>query len=207
MAHLDALEARFGADKVLGGLCFVAATLNPEGEILQLGTMLNGIVFGERSGAVSARCEALAAAFKGAPVDARLSTEIVRDMWSKWVQLASMAGLTCLMRAAVGEANHAAEGGSIALGLLEECRAIAAAHGAEPSEKALATMSGHLTDKTSTLSASMLRDIERSGAIEGEHIIGDLIRRGRDKGLATPLLRVVLCHLQAYEARRARAAG
>src|SRR5262245_49995892 len=48
MAHLDALEARFGGDKVMGGLCFVAATLNPEGEVLQLNAMLNGIVFGER---------------------------------------------------------------------------------------------------------------------------------------------------------------
>lgn len=202
MAHLDALDTRFGAENVLGGLCFVAATLTPDGEVHQLGTMLNGIVFGERSGAVSRRCEALRAAFAGAPVEARLSTEIIRDMWSKWVQLSSMAGLTCLMRATVGEANQAAEGGAIALELLGECRAIAASYDAAPSEKALATMSERLTDKSSTLSASMLRDIERGGPIEAEHVIGDLIRRGREKGVAMPLLRVVLSHLQAYEARR-----
>jgi ketopantoate reductase len=35
-------------------------------------------------------------------------------------------------------------------------------------------------------------------------VIGDIISCGRAKGFATPLLRVVLCHLQAYEARRKR---
>jgi 2-dehydropantoate 2-reductase len=205
MAHLDILERRFGAGKVLGGLCFVAATLTPSGEVHQLGDLLNGIVFGERSGEMSERCERLKAAFGAAPVESRISREIVKDMWSKWVQLASLASLTCLMRATVGEANQAAEGGAIALELVAECRAIAAAHDALPSEKADATMRARMTDKSSTLSASMLRDIERGGAIEGEHVIGDLIHRAKAKGVATPLLRVVLCHLQAYEARRKRA--
>jgi len=204
MAHLDALDRRFGAGKVLGGLCFVAATLTPAGEVQQLGSMLNGIVFGERSGEISPRCERLKAAFGAAPVDSRISGEILRDMWSKWVQLASMAGLTCLMRATVGEANQAAEGAAIALELLDECRAVAAAHDAAPGEKADATMRARLTDKASTLSASMLRDIERGGPVEADHIIGDMIRRARAKGIATPLLRLVFAHLQAYEARRKR---
>jgi 2-dehydropantoate 2-reductase len=206
MVHLEALDRRFGAEKVLGGLCFVAATLTPSGEVHQLGSMLNGIVFGERSGEISSRCERLKAAFGAAPVESRVSSEILRDMWSKWVQLASMAGLTCVMRATVGEASQAEEGAAIALELLDECRAVAGAYDAAPSEKAAATMRGRLTDKASTLSASMLRDIERGGAIEAAHVIGDMIRRGRAKGVATPLLRVVLAHLQAYEARRKRAA-
>jgi 2-dehydropantoate 2-reductase len=204
MAHLDVLDRRFGAGKVLGGLCFVAATLTPSGEVHQLGNLLNGLVFGERSGEVSVRCERLKAAFGAAPLDSRVSTEIVKDMWSKWVQLASLASLTCLMRATVGEANQAEEGGALGLELLAECRAIAAAHDALPSEKADAATRARLTDRNSMLSASMLRDIERGGPIEADHVIGDLIRRGKAKGVATPLLRIVLCHLQAYEARRKR---
>ena len=77
---------------------------------------------------------------------------------------------------------------------------------APPGEKADAAMRSRLTDKSSTLSASMLRDVERGGPVEAEHIIGDMIRRGRAKGVATPLLRLVLAHLQAYEARRKRTA-
>src|SRR5260370_30218245 len=157
MAHVDVLDRRFGATKVLGGLCFVAATLTPTGEVHQLGSMLNGIVFGERSGDISSRCERLKAAFGAAPLESRISGDIVRDMWSKWVQLASMAGLTCLMRATVGEANQAEEGAAIALKLLAEFRAVASAADAAPSEKVDATMRGRLTNKASTVLTSILR--------------------------------------------------
>jgi 2-dehydropantoate 2-reductase len=53
----------------------------------------------------------------------------------------------------------------------------------------------------------MLRDINKGGAIEGDHIVGDMLRRARSFGLATPLLRIANAHLQAYEAERNKAAG
>jgi len=52
------------------------------------------------------------------------------------------------------------------------------------------------------MAASMLRDVERNGKTEGEHIIGDMLRRAREHKLQTPLLRLAYCHLQAYEARQ-----
>ena len=39
---------------------------------------------------------------------------------------------------------------------------------------------------------------------ESDHIIGDMIRRGAATGVATPLLRMALCNLQVYEAKRAK---
>lgn len=202
MAHLDALDRRFGKARVLGGVCFVAATLTPDGVVRQLGSMLNGIVCGGRGGDGAERCAQLKAAFGDAPAEVRVSAEIERDMWSKWVHINAMAGFTCLMRANIGEANQADEGAAIARELYDECRAVAAAHDAAPSEKADAAMLARLTDKSSTLTASMLRDIENGGPIEADHIVGDLLQRGRARGVATPLLRVVYAHLQAYEARR-----
>jgi len=53
------------------------------------------------------------------------------------------------------------------------------------------------------MAASMLRDIEKNGKTEGEHIIGDMLRKARERKLQTPLLRLAYCHLQAYEARQA----
>jgi 2-dehydropantoate 2-reductase len=57
-----------------------------------------------------------------------------------------------------------------------------------------------MTAPGSPLTASMLRDIERGGPIEADHIIGDLLRHGE----SSPLLRIAYTHLKAYEARRAR---
>lgn len=63
-----------------------------------------------------------------------------------------------------------------------------------------------LTDPASTFTASMLEDIERGAPIEGDHIIGDLIRRA-SPSTELPMLRLVATHLEAYEARRARERG
>src|SRR5271155_158407 len=59
---------------------------------------------------------------------ARLSDEIRQEMWEKWVFIATAAGITCLMRAAVGD-YIAAGAADLATGLLTECASIAAAQG------------------------------------------------------------------------------
>ena len=61
-----------------------------------------------------------------------------------------------------------------------------------------------LTATGSTLTASMLRDIERSAPIEADHIVGDLLRRGTTASLGKlSYLTITYTHLKAYEARRA----
>jgi 2-dehydropantoate 2-reductase len=44
--------------------------------------------------------------------------------------------------------------------------------------------------------------MEAGRLTEGEHTIGDLVRRAEHRGFDTPILRAALCNLQIYEARR-----
>jgi 2-dehydropantoate 2-reductase len=202
MAHMDALTARFGAGAVLGGQCVISATLDPDGRILHLNDT-HGLSFGERDGSLSPRSEAIRTAFAGTRFDSRLSDVILQEMWEKWVLIATMAGITCLMRAAVGDIV-AADAGDIAIALLQECSAVAKAHGFAPREATTGRNRTMLTTPGSTFAASMLRDIERSAPVEADHIVGDLLRRGTAKGGDFPLLRIAYAHLKAYEARRQR---
>ena len=64
MRHLDTLDARFGADRVLGGSCFITAKLSEGGQINHIGD-IHRLTFGERGGGRSARVEAIAAAMAG----------------------------------------------------------------------------------------------------------------------------------------------
>ena len=205
MAHLDALDARFGRERVLGGSCAIAATLAPDGTIVQM-SELHALTFGERDGTRSARIARVAAVMEGAGFAARLSEKILLEMWEKWVFLATLAAGTCLMRAPVGDIVAAPGGREVMLGLFEECRAIAAAAGEAPREKFAETSRGTLTAAGSGFTASMLRDIEKGARIEADHIVGDLLDRGRaaDPDGARPLLAAAYTHLTAYESRRAR---
>jgi 2-dehydropantoate 2-reductase len=127
-------------------------------------------------------------------------------MWEKWTALATLAASTCLMRAAIGVILEAA-GESVISGLLSECVAIAGANGHAPRAAFIDKMRATLLQHGSTLTASMLRDVERNGPTEADHIIGDLLaRRPKAAGSdSTPSLLELACsHLKAYDARRAR---
>jgi 2-dehydropantoate 2-reductase len=140
--------------------------------------------------------------------DARRSDDIVYDMWEKWVFLATLAGATCLMRASIGQILTAPGGRDLVLALFNECSNIATAQGFPPRQRFLERGGAMLTDEGSTLTASMLRDVESGFRIEADHVIGDLLRRQRDESGHYPSsnpssnLRIAFAHLKAYETRR-----
>lgn len=203
MAHMDSLSARFGSGAVLGGQCQISTTIDGDGRVLHLSDF-HFLSFGETDGASSPRGQAIAAAFAGSRFDSRLSTAILQEMWEKWVLIATVAGITCLMRATVGDII-AADAGGLATMLLDECANISAAGGFAPSPAFLERARTLVTTPNSTFAASMLRDIENGAPIEADHIIGDLLQRGA--GREDTLLGIAFAHLKAYEARRKREAA
>jgi 2-dehydropantoate 2-reductase len=74
MRHVDTLEERFGMRAVVGGVCKVATTINPEGRIAPARAVF---AYGERDGSVSSRMEELDAFTQGAGFTARLSRAMV----------------------------------------------------------------------------------------------------------------------------------
>lgn len=204
MRHLDSLDARFGADAVLGGLCLISTRLEEGGRIAHLSDV-HRLTFGARSPAQADAVRAVAAAFEGVRFEPVLAADVTLAMWEKWVFLAALAGITCLMRAAIGDVVRAGGAGHVEA-MLDECRAIAEAHGRAPSESFLAMSRGRLTDPDSALTASMLDDLERGGPTEADHILGDLLARGESAGVPAPLLGAarVAVRSQANRAARAR---
>lgn len=203
MRHLDLLDARFGAKHVLGGQCVIAATLAADGSVQHL-NQAHSLSFGERDGSLSPRMQQISGVLCDAGFDARPSTTIVQDMWDKWMFLATLAGITCLMRASVGEIVAAPGGTNAVLGLLQECRAAAEHAGHEPSQKTLDRARAVLTEAGSSLAASMLRDLQQGHPIEADHVIGDMLARSVEPQRENSLLAVVYAHLKAYEITRAK---
>jgi 2-dehydropantoate 2-reductase len=204
MRHLDRLEQQFGAMPVLGGQCLISTAMDEQGRITHLSDS-HTLAFGERKGSPSPRAEAIAAELSGAGFDSRLSPVILQEMWEKWVFIATAAGITCLMRATVGDIV-AAGGADLAIALLDECAAIAADQGFAPRQESLQRSRSMFTTPGSLLTASMLRDIERGGRTEVEHVLGDLMRRGGLEDKQRSFLHSAYVHVAAYEARRARTA-
>ena len=203
MSHLEALDARFGRDRVLGGVAYIASTLAPDGEIQHLNDFQR-IVFGPRAAGQEAVCEGLSKALAGVKFDWKQLDNVEQAMWDKWVLLATLAGMTCLMRAAVGDIVATGAGEKLILALLAENSAVAKAEGFTTPENVMVNYRGMLTQKGSAFTASMLRDVESGGQAEGDHILGALLARARKHAIAAPVLEVAATHLEAYAVRKAR---
>jgi 2-dehydropantoate 2-reductase len=200
--HLDALQSRFEPTQILGGLCLISATLDDAGAIHHLNDT-HSLAFGELDGMTSARVAAIESDFSKARFEGRSSTHILQEMWEKWVFIASAAGITCLMRASIGDIVTAGAA-DLSASLLEECRGIASANGFEPRLPSIERARSMLTAAGSPITASMLKDIERSARVEADHVLGDLIARSMDTLPSMSVLRIAYAHLKAYEARRAK---
>ncbi len=77
--HLDVLDGKFGPERVLGGLCAIAATLNDKREVVQLNP-LQSLNFGERDGRLSDRVRAIAEAMASGNFGSVASENIVQEM-------------------------------------------------------------------------------------------------------------------------------
>jgi 2-dehydropantoate 2-reductase len=202
LSHVGALQQRFGADHVLGGMCVISVALDGNGTVRHL-NQAHRLVYGELDGKRSDRASAIQSDFSGAAFDAQLSANVQQEMWEKWVLIATVAGATCLMRAAICDIVKAGSKDFIT-GLFEECSAVAAVNGFAPRPAARERLLAFSTNPESTLTASMMKDMEHGARIEGEHIIGELIRHAGADTAKLRLLPIVHTHLRAYEARRSR---
>jgi 2-dehydropantoate 2-reductase len=203
MHHMDVLTQRFG-DAVLGGVCFVSTAIDSQGRIVQLADF-QSLAYGELDGKKTSRIEAVHQEFSGAGFQASISTDILRDMWQKWVFLASLGAITCLLRGNIGEIVAAPGGAELCLSALRECAAIASAYGYPMSETFLAEKSAQLTAPGSKLASSMYRDLTEHARVEADTILGDLVDRGRKLAVSAPIVQAAFVSLSIYQQAQARA--
>ena len=201
MRHLDALT--LGLARIA---CWAGRASSQRSSAKMDKSITSATSTGWNSGSESAgeaRIDAIAAALSDAKFEAVLSEEIALVMWEKWVFLATLAGITCLTRSAVGDIV-AAGGADLTAALFDECRAIAAANGYPPRPDSLKASLRRLTNPGSLVTASMLDDVERKGRTEADHILGDLLRRrGRMSNGDHSLLHAAYIAVKAAEARAA----
>ena len=203
MRHIDRLDTEFGPEAVLGGTSGIAVTLDDDGTVRHLNTMAT-FGYGPRQASQAAFCDALqphlAQGTKGGGFDLTNSAEIMQMMWEKWVFLCSIASMNCLFRANVGTIVSATDDAAgLMLAMVDECTAVATVAGYTPRPPADARARGQLSDPKGQWMASMLRDLQKGGPVEADHVVGDMLARA--KGFATPhtLLAVAYTHLKVYE--------
>ena len=201
IAHIDRLDQVFGKPRVMGGSCQIAATLTADGVVRSMAPV-HSIVWGAREATQITAANALGEAFANTIVDWRISENIMLDMWEKIAFLSTLAGMTCLMRANVGEIL-ATTNGKLLMRQYSDCAIeIARREGYAPRPEVLARFDSVLNSSDSTLTASMLRDLEAGNDVEADHIVGYMLNKAREHGLDDSIINVAYTNLKAYQNRR-----
>jgi 2-dehydropantoate 2-reductase len=201
--HIDALAGRFGEQAVLGGLAFLATTINADGDILRLAE-LQGLTYGARGTSIP-RLGEIDRVLSDAGFPTTLSDDITEDLWAKWVFIASTAAVTCLMRGTIGDVVAVPGGAAFAKAIVAEAAAVAVAAGYPVPGKKLENVVATVTAEGSPTTASMYRDLVAGLGVEVEQIFGDLVRRAAALGVPVPLLDLVTLNLRVHQRRLAQA--
>jgi 2-dehydropantoate 2-reductase len=184
------LRAAYDASHVMGGVGYVATTIERPGVIRQTGPMQR-LIFGEFDGSRSARGRALLDACLAAGINAELSTNIVRDIWQKYVFLVGLSGTTTTIRKPIGPIRENPQTRAFLLDVMREVVAVGRKLGVDLPED-YAEVRLKLADEVAfDMTSSMHHDLERGNRLEVRWLAGGVVELGERNGVPTPLNRAI----------------
>ena len=193
-SYLAPAEA-FGADRVMAGAVYIEAGRDGPGVARQAGDVVR-VVFGEPDGSLSERGKAIAAAFNASGVPAEFTGDIRAGLWSKFLFIATMAGVTSMARATLAELMPRSEWREVVLGCLREVEAAGRANGVNFPPHIHQTTLAYIEDNLADLQASMHTDVMAGRPLELEALNGAVVRAGRAGGVPTPINDVIYAMLK-----------
>lgn len=196
-AHLDTLINEFGEEHILGGLCFIEATLDHRGKILQT-SPAHDLVFGERSGKITDRILSLQASFSGTKAAFTLSENIEQDMWHKYLFITTFSGVTSLFRSPIGPIREQEYGLKTIQKLLNETAFIMRKVEAPIDVHIEETQLKRIMGLSYEMKSSLQRDMEKQQLTEADHFFGYLLRHAKKQGIESPVLSAIYANLEVY---------
>ncbi len=183
---VEVLRRVFGERHVMGGVAHIAAVIAAPGVIRHGGRMAH-LTFGELDGRESERVAALLAACGRAGIEAVASTDISRDMWTKFVFLSAFSAVTSVTRRSIGPILRDPDTRALYEAALGETVAVARARGVKLADDAVAEVLAFTDGLDPGMKSSMLGDLERGKRLELHHLSGAVVRLGRELGVPTPV--------------------
>ena len=193
------VEKGVPADRMLAGLTVISAEKTGPGVVTRKSDFRT-VVVGERGGGPSERAERVAAVFREAGADARVSEDIAVDLWRKFLFLTTLAAVCGLARSPIGAVRDAPLGALLIERAGREIAAVARAKGVALGAGEEEQVVERLSALPAGFRPSFLLDVERGGPNELDILSGAVSRFGRACGVATPVHDTVVTAVSAAAA-------
>jgi len=174
-----------GQGRVIPGIALIPADIRAPGIVRHSGPFAR-LVFGETDGSESSRCKALLDTLKAAGIDAEIAANIEVRVWEKFIMLSTLSAITTLTRLNIGPIFADEACAALIERAAKETHTVGQkvcpnlqSDAANRAVSMLKSMPGHMH-------ASMLDDLNRGKRLELNDLSGEVVRLGRDHGIATP---------------------
>ncbi len=184
------LRAAYDESQIMGGVGYVATTIDRPGVIRQTGPMQR-LLFGEFDGSRSPRGQALLKACLAGRIKAEFSENILREIWQKYVFLVGLSGTTTTIRKPIGPIRENPQTRAFLLEVMREVVAVGRAHGVDLPEDYAEVRLQLADDVAHDMTSSMHHDLEQGNPLEVRWLSGGVVELGQRKGVSTPLNRVI----------------
>jgi 2-dehydropantoate 2-reductase len=184
------LRSAYEASQIMGGVGYVATTIDRPGVIRQTGPMQR-LLFGEFDGSRSPRGQALLDACLAGGIKAEFSENILREIWQKYVFLVGLSGTTTTIRKPIGPIRENPQTRAFLLEVMREVVAVGKAQGVDLPEDYAEVRLRLADDVAYEMTSSMHHDLERGNPLEVRWLSGGVVELGRGKSIPTPLNRAI----------------
>ena len=182
----EELSQAVGRERVLPGAAYIETQIESPGVIRQRGDVVR-IVFGEIGGRQTARSQRILETFLAAHIPTELSDDVVKGLWTKFLFISTLAGVTSAARASVSQLLGHTEAREMILAAMREVEAVGRARGVQLDQDVVDKTMEYIETSARDLHASMHTDLELGRPLELEALNGAVVRIGRHTGVPTPV--------------------
>lgn len=185
------------ASSVMGGVSYISATIQEPGVIQHLGPIQN-LVFGEIDGVPSKRSMTLLAACQQAGIGARISNDIEREIWEKFVFLVGLSATTTAIRQPIGAIRSHGQTRAFLLDVMREAVKVGRGRGVALAEDLADNRLAFCDTLPAEMTASMYQDLIRGKRLELPWLSGTVADFGQQMRIPTPCNKAISDVLALY---------
>jgi len=182
----DEIGQIYGAERVLPGSAYVLSNIVSPGVIKQQSPVPR-LAFGESNGYRSERAVAVQEAFSKAEIDAELSDDISRVLWSKLLYNSPANGMASAARLSPRDLIEYPEGAAMFRSAIQEVANVGCAYGVPFEDDDVQGALDLIAARPLGARGSMQADLEAGRPLELEAIVGSVGRIGRKVNVPTPI--------------------
>ena len=194
----EEVSQEYGSERVLPGAAYLLCNIESPGVVRQRAPVAR-MAFGESNGDRSQRALAFQDTFSKAGIEADLSEDVMRALWSKLLYNTPANGLACASRLTPRAFFEFPEGNALFGSAFKEVANVATASGVSLGDVDIQGAMNLVAQRPMDGKGSMQADLEDGRPLELEAIVGSVGRIGRKVNVETPLMDLIYALLLPHK--------